>query len=276
MKQFALFISLALSVSFSAFAKGPTDDHIAKAIIQQSIDEYDGACACPFSVMSNGRSCGKRSAYSRPGGESPICFKSDVTKEMIAEWKAENGNAEDEAKPDPEPVIAEPLQAAGPHSLIYNRGDWKHWIDADGDCQDTRAEVLIAASETAVEFKAPAKCEVLKGSWKDPYSDKVWTAASDLDIDHIVPLKWANGHGGSFWSSDRKKEFANDFENLLAVEDRLNQSKSDKGPDVWMPPKHEYRCEYLKRFDRIVAKYSLKYVPQEERVLKKQREACAN
>jgi hypothetical protein len=37
--------------------------------------------------MRNGRSCGKRSAYSRPGGESPLCYKEDVTKAMIQDYR---------------------------------------------------------------------------------------------------------------------------------------------------------------------------------------------
>lgn len=30
-------------------------------------------CACPDDSMRNGRACGGRSAYSRPGGASPLC-----------------------------------------------------------------------------------------------------------------------------------------------------------------------------------------------------------
>ena len=36
---------------------------------------YVGTCDCPYDLMRNGRSCGGRSAYSRPGGRSPVCYR---------------------------------------------------------------------------------------------------------------------------------------------------------------------------------------------------------
>jgi len=35
---------------------------------------YVGVCDCPYDLMRNGRRCGGRSAYSRPGGRSPECY----------------------------------------------------------------------------------------------------------------------------------------------------------------------------------------------------------
>lgn len=35
---------------------------------------YVGTCDCPYDLMRNGRRCGGRSAYSRPGGRSPQCY----------------------------------------------------------------------------------------------------------------------------------------------------------------------------------------------------------
>ncbi|WP_430036406.1 SH3 domain-containing protein [Neorhizobium sp. BT27B] len=37
-------------------------------------EPYVATCDCPYDLMRNGRKCGGRSAYSRPGGRSPQCY----------------------------------------------------------------------------------------------------------------------------------------------------------------------------------------------------------
>lgn len=64
-----------------------SDSQVKKTIIKESIASYPGNCPCPYNTASNGSRCGRRSAYSRPGGYSPICYDSDVTKDMIKEWR---------------------------------------------------------------------------------------------------------------------------------------------------------------------------------------------
>ncbi|MBV4491941.1 hypothetical protein HU760_015200 [Pseudomonas sp. RD9SR1] len=83
---FAISVLLA---AFGAEAKQNhmSDDQVAKQIIAESIASYPGPCACPFNTTRNGSSCGRRSAYSKPGGYSPICYREDVTDEDIAEYK---------------------------------------------------------------------------------------------------------------------------------------------------------------------------------------------
>lgn len=36
-----------------------------------------------------------------------------------------------------------------------------------------------------------AACTATSGSWFSPYDGATWTAAADVDIDHMVPLKAA-------------------------------------------------------------------------------------
>jgi len=36
---------------------------------------WHGSCDCPYDYTRRGRRCGGRSAYSRPGGRSPVCYK---------------------------------------------------------------------------------------------------------------------------------------------------------------------------------------------------------
>merc|ERR1712193_325114 len=66
----------------------------------------------------------------------------------------------------------------------YNRKMWRHWVDDDGDCQNTRAEILIRDSITEVFFNKKKGCVVKLGLWIDPYSGQFFSKASKLDIDH--------------------------------------------------------------------------------------------
>ena len=149
----------------------------------------------------------------------------------------------------------------------YHRKDWPHWIDADGDCQNTRQEMLIASSQIPVEFKNARHCTVVSGQWVGVYTGKTFTKPSDVDIDHIVPLAHAHRHGADKWTRDQRRVFANDFENLLVVDDAVNQSKGDQARDEWLPPRKEYWCEYGKRWTYIKEKYQLWIGAQEKETL---------
>src|ERR1700738_4727797 len=66
-----------------------TASAIAAIIVQASRDQYHAGgrpCACPDDTMRNGRACGGRSAYSRPGGAAPLCYPTDVTAAMVESY----------------------------------------------------------------------------------------------------------------------------------------------------------------------------------------------
>jgi len=130
------------------------------------------------------------------------------------------------------------------------------WDDADGDCQNSRAEALIATSTTKVRFATDRHCRVVSGRWISPFSNQVIQNASDIDIDHLVPLAWSWNRGAGQWSREKRRKFANDLINLWPVEAALNRSKGAKGPDQWLPPAGQ--CGYVARFVRIVKQYQLK------------------
>lgn len=63
------------------------DGEIRKLIIGESIAGYPGNCPCPYFADRAGRSCGGRSAYSRAGGYSPLCYPNDVSDQMVANYR---------------------------------------------------------------------------------------------------------------------------------------------------------------------------------------------
>jgi len=78
---------LAAATNEAKPPKRLSDDEIRKILIGESIAAYEGSCPCPYSTARNGSRCGKRSAYSRPGGAAPLCYAKDVTREMVDEYR---------------------------------------------------------------------------------------------------------------------------------------------------------------------------------------------
>jgi len=159
----------------------------------------------------------------------------------------------------------------------YDRHDWRHWIDADHDCQDTRQEVLVAESEVPVEFADARHCKVKRGRWTCPYTGRVVTDPAELDIDHVVPLENADASGGWRWSSRHKEAFANDLahpEALVAVVASANRQKGSKGPEAWLPPNLAYRCPYIADWVAIKTRWSLQETRPERDAIGREQRLC--
>ena len=158
----------------------------------------------------------------------------------------------------------------------YNRKLYRHWIDADGDCQNTRQEVLIEESVEPVVFDDKG-CKVLSGRWYDPYTGEIFTNPRKLDIDHLVPLAEAHRSGGHSWSAEMRKAFANDLSDtrsLIAVKASANRSKSDRDPARWLPINEMYHCEYVAAWIAVKQRWGLLMDAKEKAISFKLQSKC--
>jgi len=89
-KIFFLFL-FTLLASFSVAEEITlSDTEIRKIMIKESVSRYQGNRPCPYYSARNGSRCGKRSAWSRGGGYSPLCYERDITDEMLKKYKKQN------------------------------------------------------------------------------------------------------------------------------------------------------------------------------------------
>ncbi|MER6315033.1 HNH endonuclease family protein [Streptomyces sp. NPDC001581] len=131
----------------------------------------------------------------------------------------------------------------------YSRDLFPHWSTVSGSC-NTRETVLKRDGVNVVQDSA---CAAVSGSWYSEYDGATWTAASDLDIDHVVPLAEAWRSGANSWTTSTRQQFANDRTRpqLIAVTDNVNQAKGDLDPGKWLPPRTAYRCTYARMWVQV-------------------------
>ena len=209
------------------------------------------------------------------------------------------GNAEDDAREEPYQipvnlfsVVPTATPGATPATTLtitvapipegiseYDRSDWKHWTDVDGDCQDARQEVLVKESMTPVTFETDRGCRVATGRWYGAFTGVYVEDPSDLDIDHLVPLKNAHLSGGWRWNAEMREEYANnlsDPDHLIAVTAGANRSKGAKGPEEWRPPDLDYLCQYATDWTEVKARWELTMTEYETDIVMDMLGTCEN
>ncbi|KAH8596122.1 secreted protein-like protein [Bisporella sp. PMI_857] len=154
----------------------------------------------------------------------------------------------------------------------YSRDLFPHWITQSGTC-NTREVVLQRDGTNVVTDSA---CASTSGSWYSPYDGATWTAASDVDIDHMVPLSNAWKSGAASWTTAKRQSFANDLTNpqLWAVTDNVNSAKSDSGPEDWKPPLTSYYCTYARAWVRVKYVWALTVTSAEKTALTSMLNTC--
>ncbi|MGP3947506.1 HNH endonuclease family protein [Streptomyces sp. 7N604] len=156
----------------------------------------------------------------------------------------------------------------------YSRDLFPHWITISGTC-NTREQVLKRDGTNVV---VGSDCYPDSGSWYSPYDGITEHAASDIDIDHVVPLAEAWRSGASSWTTSKRQDFANDmaYPQLIAVTDNVNQSKGDQDPSTWKPPVSSYHCTYSKMWIRSKYHWGLKLQSSEKSALQSMLNTCSS
>ncbi|KAI5857485.1 hypothetical protein GGS23DRAFT_600818 [Durotheca rogersii] len=154
----------------------------------------------------------------------------------------------------------------------YNRNLFPTWITITGTC-NTREYVL---RRDGTNVQVGSDCYPTSGSWTSPYDGATWTSPSDVDIDHMVPLKNAWISGANKWTTSKREQFANDVSRpqLWAVTDNVNSSKGDKSPDSWKPPLRTFYCTYARAWVGVKSYWELSVTSAEKSALTDMLSTC--
>lgn len=159
----------------------------------------------------------------------------------------------------------------------YDRDEFPHWSDADGDGCDTRAEILRRDAVPGTAVTDRGGC-VVGAEVDDPYTGtRIYEApgsGSEVDIEHVVALSDAWQKGAGQWSKQRRETFANDPLNLMAVDDGQNAAHGDGDAATWLPPRREYWCDYVARQIAVKHHYELWVTTAERDAMERVLERC--
>lgn len=171
------------------------------------------------------------------------------------------------------------LRVEGPSAVGYDRSEWRQWdVYGSRSCWSVR-EQTIATQATGVRL-ADDGCSIEAASLTSPYtgsSESFGTSrdvSSRIQIDHVVPLKYAAEHGAQSWSAADKERYANDTTpgHLIAVDSHSNEAKGDSGPSEWMPSANQ--CAYVEDFVGVLRKWSISISPADATFAQRQLASC--
>jgi len=255
-------ISIAASILILIGLIAPTSALAVQLPVKMS---GSGICHCP-----GGDYYDKTKAF-RPYADVEACLADGGRNPARGQGQCPTPGASPTTPARTEPDNIERVAAVRPP---YDRDLFGGWADFDGDCQNTRHELLAGLSTGRVTYSRDG-CYVQRGRWNDPYTGRIYSNARDLDIDHLVPLAYAWSHGADSWDRDKRIAFANDPANLFAVQASANRQKGAAGPLEWMPPSQVFHCQYLLRFTRISLDYELRFSDEEALAIDRMtRDAC--
>lgn len=123
-------------------------------------------------------------------------------------------------------------------------------------------------------------CYAQSGVLVDPYTGAsvAFVRGPDtsdaVQIDHLVSLSDAWYKGARAWDDQRRRDFANDPRNLLAVAAKVNFDKAFRDAAAWLPPKAAFRCEFVARQVEVKTAYALWVSAKEKSAMAEVLDGC--
>ena len=151
----------------------------------------------------------------------------------------------------------------------YDRTQFGDGWKVQNGC-DTRNSIL---QRDLARVALSGSCIVLSGELRDPYTGMLFRfvrgvdTSSSVQIDHVVPLKDAWQKGAYSFSLQKRVQLANDPLELIAVDGRANQQKSDGDASEWLPTYIPFRCQYIARQIAVKTKYALTVTTAEKQAM---------
>lgn len=156
----------------------------------------------------------------------------------------------------------------------YDRSKFKLWDSIGGGC--TTRDVVLYRDAYAKPAVASG-CTLTGGRWVSPYDGVKTSDPSVLQIDHVVPLADAWGGGAWNWDARTRERYANDLGtmfDLIAVSAHTNESKGDRDPQHWLPPKASFDCQYMADYTAVLWRWQLHITHALKQFLKGRLKTC--
>ena len=126
---------------------------------------------------------------------------------------------------------------------------------------NTRDDVL--RRDLADLVVRPGTCFAQSGTLRDPYGGATIAftrgpaTSAAVQIDHLVSLSDAWYKGAREWDDQRRRDFANDPRNLIAVDGKANFDKAFRDVSGWLPTNAAFRCAFVARVVQVKTAYAL-------------------
>lgn len=170
-----------------------------------------------------------------------------------------------------------PLREAGERGDYERDAFGQSWKDVEDNGCGQRDDILTRdLVEAAVRLGSA--CVIVSGTLTDPWSGEVVlfakAEASEVQVDHVLPLREIWDAGAWAWTPQDRELAANDLGNLVASSAAVNSSKSDDTAEDWQPTRADSGCLYSRMVVTIRDRYTLALTEPETLVLDELLQTC--